>query len=85
MSCSSCPVRLCVDEHVSNIYDALGLTLSKVVESFFSISSVIDALKTLRRILIVFQKCSFKSGKTIKSSLVLQPFLHNLLPILVSY
>ena len=81
LSCSSCPVRLCVDENVSNIYDALGLTLSQFVESSFSISSVIDALKTLRRILIVFQKCSFKSRKTINSSLVLQPSLHNLLPI----
>lgn len=81
LSCSSCSVRLCVDEHVSNIYDALGLTLSQFVESSFSVSSVIDALKTLRRILIIFQKCPFKSRKTIKSSLVLQPSLHNLLPI----
>lgn len=80
LSSSSCPVRLCVDEHVSNIYNALGLVFSRFVDNSLSVSSGVGALKTLRRILSDFQKCPFRSRKTIKSSHSLQPSLHHVLP-----
>ncbi|XP_048499166.1 peptide-N(4)-(N-acetyl-beta-glucosaminyl)asparagine amidase isoform X2 [Beta vulgaris subsp. vulgaris] len=80
LSCSSCPVRLCVDEHVSDIYNKLGLVFSRFVDRSVSVTSGVDALKILRRLLTDFQQCPFRSRRTIKSD-GLQPSLRHLLPV----
>ncbi|XP_021742232.1 peptide-N(4)-(N-acetyl-beta-glucosaminyl)asparagine amidase-like [Chenopodium quinoa] len=80
LSCTTCPVRLCVDEHVSDIYNSLGVVISQFADSSLSVSSGVDALKTLRRILTDCQKCPFRSRKIINTSHGLQPSLHHLLP-----
>ncbi|KNA14976.1 hypothetical protein SOVF_102390, partial [Spinacia oleracea] len=81
LSCSSCPVRFCVDEHVSDIYNALGLVFSQFMESSLPIASGVDALKTLRRILTDFQKCPIRSRGTTKFSHGPQPSMRHLLPV----
>uniref|UniRef100_A0A803KPR6 Peptide-N(4)-(N-acetyl-beta-glucosaminyl)asparagine amidase n=1 Tax=Chenopodium quinoa TaxID=63459 RepID=A0A803KPR6_CHEQI len=80
LSCTTCPVRLCVDEHVSDIYNSLGVVISQFADSSLSVSGGVDALKTLRRILTDCQKCPFRSRKIIKTSYGLLPSLHHLLP-----
>lgn len=81
LSSSSCPVRLCVDEHVTNIYNALTVVLSQFVDSSLSVDRSIDVLKTFRRVLMVLKKSPFRIRRTSVTSLDNpQPSLYQLMP-----
>ncbi|KAK9735305.1 hypothetical protein RND81_04G197400 [Saponaria officinalis] len=61
---SSCPVRLCFDEHVTKIYNAYGTVLSRLVGISDSVSMVVNVLKEFRNNLIDLKKSPFRSRRT---------------------
>uniref|UniRef100_A0A7C9ERG9 Transglutaminase-like domain-containing protein n=1 Tax=Opuntia streptacantha TaxID=393608 RepID=A0A7C9ERG9_OPUST len=81
LSCSSCPVRMCVDEHVTNIYNAMGVVLSQFVDTSLSVDGVIDVLKAFKRILMDLKKSPFRSRRiSIKCLGNPQPSVYQLVP-----
>ncbi|OEL34685.1 Peptide-N(4)-(N-acetyl-beta-glucosaminyl)asparagine amidase [Dichanthelium oligosanthes] len=63
LSCSSCPIRKCVDSHVSDIYDALSALLSLFCDRKVPKErpfEVFDALKTL---MLNLKDTNFKSRR----------------------
>lgn len=77
-----CPVRFCVDEHVTRIYDAFPLVLSSFVERGFSKSLAVEYLETFRGILKDFRNSPFREREVFldPSSISLQPFVTQMLP-----
>lgn len=63
LSCSSCPVRLCVDEHVTRINDAFLPVLSRFIVENLSQFRAIEVLKILRGVILDLQKSSFRTRK----------------------
>lgn len=81
LSSSSCPVRMCVDEHVTNIYNAMVVVLSQFVGTSLSVDRVIDVLKVFQKILMDLKEAPFRFRRTsIKSSDNPQPSLYELMP-----
>ncbi|KAJ8452478.1 hypothetical protein Cgig2_000067 [Carnegiea gigantea] len=81
LSSSSCPVRICVDEHVTNIYNAMVVVLSQFVGTSLSVDGVIDVLKVFQKILMDLKEAPFRFRRTsIKSSDNPQPSLYDLMP-----
>ncbi|KAH9611432.1 hypothetical protein KSS87_000163 [Heliosperma pusillum] len=62
---SSCPVRPCFDEHVTKIYDALGMVLSQLVGISQSESMIVTILKEFRNNLKDLKKSPFRSRRTL--------------------
>ncbi|KAH7863525.1 hypothetical protein Vadar_018624 [Vaccinium darrowii] len=63
-SSSSCPVRKCVDEHVTKIYNAFFPVISQFVEKSCSKSRAVEVLQIFRRILVDLKNSPFKMRKT---------------------
>lgn len=84
LSCSSCPVRVCIDEHVSRIHEAFLPLLSYFVKEELSQSRALEVLGILKGILMDLQKSPFKTRRTsLDSGLSInQSFVHQLLPSL---
>ncbi|XP_057960426.1 peptide-N(4)-(N-acetyl-beta-glucosaminyl)asparagine amidase isoform X2 [Malania oleifera] len=84
LSCSSCPVRMCIDEHVTRIYKAFSPLLSLFVEHSLSRSSVVDALETLKGILVNLRRTPFRIRRISVDSVSsnAQIFVHEMLPSL---
>lgn len=61
LSCSSCPVRKCVDAHVSNIYDALSAFLSHFSDKKIPKERIIKVLDALKILMITLKDSNFKS------------------------
>ncbi|XP_074292665.1 peptide-N(4)-(N-acetyl-beta-glucosaminyl)asparagine amidase isoform X1 [Silene latifolia] len=61
---SSCPVRPCFDEHVTKIYNALGMVLSQLVGISQSESMVVNTLKEFRNNMKDLKKSPFRSRRT---------------------
>ncbi|EXB93247.1 Peptide-N(4)-(N-acetyl-beta-glucosaminyl)asparagine amidase [Morus notabilis] len=82
LSCSSCPVRVCIDEHVSRIYDAFLPLLSYFVKEELARSRALEVLGILKGILLDLQKSPFRSRRTSleSGSNTSQSFVHQLLP-----
>ncbi|XP_047943261.1 peptide-N(4)-(N-acetyl-beta-glucosaminyl)asparagine amidase [Salvia hispanica] len=64
LSSSSCPVRKCVDEHVTKIYDAFLPLLRQLVEEASNSSRATDVLDIIRKILISLKNSPFKTRRT---------------------
>ncbi|GMH10474.1 hypothetical protein Nepgr_012315 [Nepenthes gracilis] len=81
-SSSTCPVRICVDEHVTNIYNAFYPILSKFVESCLPVAKAVDILKMFKDILTDLKNSPFTSRRASKQSTsdVTRLFVHNMLP-----
>ncbi|KAL0928102.1 hypothetical protein M5K25_002342 [Dendrobium thyrsiflorum] len=67
-SISSCPVRKCVDVHVTNIYNAFALLLSLQYENAISKGEAISALQTLKSLFVDLRAAPFKVRKAFLSS-----------------
>ncbi|KAH0469422.1 hypothetical protein IEQ34_000980 [Dendrobium chrysotoxum] len=63
LSISSCPVRKCVDVHVTNIYNAFALLLSYQYENSISKGEAIAALQTLKSLFVDLRAAPFKERK----------------------
>ncbi|KAL9225488.1 hypothetical protein vseg_001405 [Gypsophila vaccaria] len=75
---SSCPVRLCFDEHVTKVYNAFGIVLSRLVGVSDSVSMIVNVLREFRSNLKDLKKCPFRSRRTsIKSLDGLEPSMEH--------
>lgn len=81
-SSSSCPVRKCVDEHVTKIYNAFFPVISHFVEKSCSKSRAVEVLQIFRRILVDLKNSPFRRRKTSINSVSngAQHFFHQMLP-----
>lgn len=82
LSCSSCPVRVCIDEHVTTIYNAFSSVLSHFVENNVPKSGAIELLKILKGILGDLKKSPYKTRRVSLNSVPNngQKIVHQLLP-----
>ncbi|XVF06299.1 hypothetical protein REPUB_Repub06bG0035200 [Reevesia pubescens] len=82
LSSSSCPVRICRDEHVTRIYNAFSAILHKFVEDSLIISKGIEVLKIFRATVIDLKKLPYKKRRaSLKSnSIVGTSLVRQLLP-----
>ncbi|PSS10107.1 Peptide-N(4)-(N-acetyl-beta-glucosaminyl)asparagine amidase [Actinidia chinensis var. chinensis] len=62
-SSSCCPVRKCVDEHVTKIYNAFCPVIAQFVEKSCSRSTAVEVLMIFRRILVDLKKSPFRMRK----------------------
>ncbi|KAI3847362.1 hypothetical protein MKX03_023500 [Papaver bracteatum] len=84
LSYSSCPVRTCVDGHVSKTYNSFSVLISRIVDSGLSKSETRETLEKIKDILADLSNSSFKMRKTsIKSeSSVLEIFGPPVMPVI---
>ncbi|KAL5566255.1 hypothetical protein UlMin_029419 [Ulmus minor] len=82
LSCSSCPIRSCVDEHVTRVYDSFLPLLSNFVKEEISHSRAAEVLEFFKRVLMDLQKSPFRvrrvsigSGSNSNESFVLRSLL----------
>nr|GMC91032.1 peptide-N(4)-(N-acetyl-beta-glucosaminyl) asparagine amidase [Ipomoea batatas] len=68
LSSSSCPVRRCIDVHVTKIYNAFSPIISKLVEDSASKTKAIDVLTIFRRMLVDLKNSPFRNRRTSLSS-----------------
>ncbi|XWS64680.1 hypothetical protein CRYUN_Cryun05aG0023700 [Craigia yunnanensis] len=82
LSSSSCPVRICRDEHVSRIYNAFSAILHKFVEDSLIVSKGVEVLKIFRATVVDLKKLPYKKRRaSLKSnSIVGTSLVHQLLP-----
>jgi len=64
LSCSSCPVRICVDSHVRNIYNALCLLLHQFLDDVNKKNDLVEVLATLRKLLADLRTSPFKERRS---------------------
>ncbi|XP_075475439.1 peptide-N(4)-(N-acetyl-beta-glucosaminyl)asparagine amidase isoform X2 [Primulina tabacum] len=64
MSSSSCPVRRCVDEHVTKIYNAFSPVIYQLAEHASNKFRATEILETFKRILISLKNSSFRIRRT---------------------
>ncbi|XVE89862.1 hypothetical protein DITRI_Ditri20bG0028700 [Diplodiscus trichospermus] len=82
LSSSSCPVRMCRDEHVTGIYNAFSAILHKFVEDSLIVSKGVEFLKIFRATIVDLKKLPYKKRRaSLKSnSIVGTSLMHQLLP-----
>ncbi|XP_056865294.1 peptide-N(4)-(N-acetyl-beta-glucosaminyl)asparagine amidase isoform X2 [Raphanus sativus] len=77
VSSSSCPVRTCVDDHVTNIYDSFLPILTQFVEDGLPVARGVEVLNVIKQVLVDLKNASFK---TRKARLTLDSFPEQFLP-----
>eukprot|EP00268_Persea_americana_P059451 TRINITY_DN7298_c0_g1_i2.p1 TRINITY_DN7298_c0_g1~~TRINITY_DN7298_c0_g1_i2.p1 ORF type:complete len:723 (+),score=144.26 TRINITY_DN7298_c0_g1_i2:233-2401(+) len=60
LSSSACPVRICVDDHVRNIYNAFSVLVSEIVINGIAKAATIKILNTLKTLLLDLRSTSFR-------------------------
>ncbi|KAK6911406.1 Transglutaminase-like, partial [Dillenia turbinata] len=68
LSSSSCPVRVCKDEHVTRIYDTFFPILFQSVENSLSRSEVVEIIEILKDILMHLKNLPFRTRKASSNS-----------------
>ncbi|VVA96696.1 unnamed protein product [Arabis nemorensis] len=63
VSSSSCPVRICVDHHVTNIYDSFLPLLTQFVEDDIPVARAIEVLEMIKRVLVDLKNAPYKTRK----------------------
>ncbi|CAH8299180.1 unnamed protein product [Eruca vesicaria subsp. sativa] len=63
VSSSSCPVRTCVDGHVTNIYDSFQPILTQFVEDGLPVARAVEVLNVIKQVLVDLKSVSFKTRK----------------------
>ncbi|KAL6658011.1 hypothetical protein ACP70R_005791 [Stipagrostis hirtigluma subsp. patula] len=63
LSCSSCPVRKCVDAHVSKIYDSLSALLSHLCNREIPKERIIEVFEALKTLMLNLKHANFKSRR----------------------
>lgn len=87
LSSSACPVRKCVDEHVTRIYIGFQSILSQLLNDEFSKSSAIEVLVFIKGIVTDLKKISFRTRRALADldSDEIKPLLHRLFPSLKGF
>jgi peptide-N4-(N-acetyl-beta-glucosaminyl)asparagine amidase len=63
VSSSSCPVRKCVDDHVTNIYDSFLPILTQFVEDGLPVARTNEVLKMIKQVLVDLKNAPYKTRK----------------------
>ncbi|KAL3537825.1 hypothetical protein ACH5RR_001191 [Cinchona calisaya] len=64
LSSSCCPVRKCIDNHVTKIYNAFSPIISYLVRQSSSKSRAIEVLRSLKKILVDLKNSPYKARRT---------------------
>lgn len=82
LSSSSCPVRVCIDKHVTRIYNAFHPILHSFILNSLSKSRAIEILEMLRRTVVELRDSPFQMRKASikRDSGGTNPFLDQMLP-----
>ncbi|KAL5156096.1 Peptide-N(4)-(N-acetyl-beta-glucosaminyl)asparagine amidase [Glycine soja] len=80
LSSSACPVRLCVDEHVTRIYNAFQPILYQFVGEELTKSEAVEVLRTTKGILLDLSKSPYKTRRTSIDSVLENPKFQKLFP-----
>ncbi|KAK7284260.1 hypothetical protein RJT34_19004 [Clitoria ternatea] len=80
LSSSACPVRLCVDEHVTRIYNAFHPVLYQFIGEELTKSEAIEVLRITKGILLDLHNSPFKTRRTSIDSVLKNPIFQKLLP-----
>ncbi|KAI4301909.1 hypothetical protein L6164_035146 [Bauhinia variegata] len=80
LSSSSCPVRLCVDEHVTRIYDAFQPVLNEFVREELTKADAVEVLRIMKGIFLALRNSPFKTRKASADSIVNSTKFQKLLP-----
>lgn len=80
LSSSSCPVRKCVDEHVTKIYDAFFPVIYQLVEQASDNSRATEVLEILKRILVSLKNSPFKTRRTTIDAVSTNSLFSRMLP-----
>ncbi|TXG65906.1 hypothetical protein EZV62_007181 [Acer yangbiense] len=70
LNSTSCPVRVCVDEHVTKIYNAFSPVLCQFFEHALSKSRAISVLEIMKGILVNLKRSSFKTRRVSLNSVI---------------
>ncbi|KAI3784297.1 hypothetical protein L1987_43394 [Smallanthus sonchifolius] len=81
LSSSSCPVRICTDEHVSRIYNAFSPLISHLAE-FSSKHKALEAIHFIRTFLVDIKKSPFKTRRVVIDSNLTRELLPSFNPML---
>ncbi|KAJ4719646.1 Peptide-N(4)-(N-acetyl-beta-glucosaminyl)asparagine amidase [Melia azedarach] len=84
LGCASCPLRVCIDEHVTRIYNAFSPVLSYFVENDISKPKAVEVLKILKGIMVDLKKSPYKTRRVSLNSVSNdgRKIVHQLLPSL---
>jgi peptide-N4-(N-acetyl-beta-glucosaminyl)asparagine amidase len=80
LSSSACPVRLCVDEHVTKIYNAFRPVLHQFIAEEVTKTEAVEVLGITKRILLDLSSSPFKSRRASIDSVLSNPKFQKLLP-----
>ncbi|KAL3030530.1 hypothetical protein AAZX31_03G225800 [Glycine max] len=80
LSSSACPVRLCVDEHVTRIYNAFRPILYQFVGEELTKSEAVEVLRITKGILLDLSKSPYKTRRTSIDTVLDNPKFQKLLP-----
>ncbi|KAL9273552.1 Peptide-N(4)-(N-acetyl-beta-glucosaminyl)asparagine amidase-like protein [Drosera capensis] len=87
-SSSNCPVRQCVDAHVTQIYNAFSPFLAEFVDNHHSMSKAIDALKIFKDLLKDLKNSPYASRRAsikpvpVVSKFIVRNMLQSFVPLL---
>ncbi|KAI9076505.1 hypothetical protein K1719_041491 [Acacia pycnantha] len=77
---SSCPVRLCVDEHVTRIYNAFHPILYRFVDEKLTRSEAVEVLRIMQGIVLNLRDSPFKTRRTSSDSALNNSIFQKLFP-----
>ncbi|TKY61394.1 Peptide-N(4)-(N-acetyl-beta-glucosaminyl)asparagine amidase [Spatholobus suberectus] len=77
---SACPVRFCIDEHVTRIYNAFCPVLYQFVGEELTKSEAVDVLRITKGILLDLRNTPYKTRRTSIDSVLNNPKIKKLLP-----
>ncbi|GAV90643.1 Transglut_core domain-containing protein [Cephalotus follicularis] len=82
LSSSSCPARVCVDEHVTRIYNAFSPVVSQFVKRSLSKSKAVEVLKFIKEMLVDLRNSPYKTRRAFLNPVLAdaQKITHLLLP-----
>nr|XP_027188488.1 peptide-N(4)-(N-acetyl-beta-glucosaminyl)asparagine amidase isoform X2 [Cicer arietinum] len=80
LSSSACPVRLCVDEHVTKIYNAFCPILHHFINEELTKSEAVEVLGITKGLLSDLRRSPFKSRRVSIDSVLNNPKFQKLLP-----
>ncbi|KAK9131624.1 hypothetical protein Scep_011152 [Stephania cephalantha] len=82
LGCFSCPLRKCVDEHISRIYNAFYPLVSQFVDNGLTKSRLVEVLELLKKLLLDLSKISFRARRLLSTSdsYASKLFTHEMLP-----
>lgn len=87
LSSSACPVRKCVDKHVTGIYNGFQSILSQLLNEEISKSAAIEVLVFVQGIITNLKKSAFRTRRALVDSDTdeMKPLLHRLFPSLKDF